>query len=242
MRGGFRHVLVATSLPFLLPLGLHHVEAWDEAIAQGAWGRPAAWVGERLRQAVDLEHWAAFQNSFQAVARIATEVADGERGPAPQTVTFLSGDVHYSFLAEVERESGGRILQAVCSPVRNPLPRLLRWFAVVMSYGVATPIGAVAARSVHVPDPPFRWHTVKGPWFDNNLALLEDGPDGLTMTWHTGVVDRGDEAHPRLEDVASVTVPARREDRRGVAGPEDHALSERAPRRLRIGRRIAGAT
>ena len=211
MRGGFRHVLVATSLPFLLPLGLHHVEAWDEAIAQGAWGRPAAWIGERLRQAVDLEHWAAFQNSFQAVARIATEVADGERGPAPQTVTFLSGDVHYSFLAEVERESGGRILQAVCSPVRNPLPRLLRWFAVVMSYGVATPIGAVAARSVHVPDPPFRWHTVKGPWFDNNLALLEDGPDGLTMTWRTGVVDRGDEAHPRLEDVASVTVPARRE-------------------------------
>ena len=211
MRGGFRHVLVATSLPFLLPLGLHHVEAWDEAIAQGAWGRPAAWIGERLRQAVDLEHWAAFQNSFQAVARIVTEVADGGRGTAPQTVTFLSGDVHYSFLAEVERESGGRILQAVCSPVRNPLPRLLRWFAVVMSYGVATPIGALAARSVKVPDPPFRWHTVKGPWFDNNLALLEDGPDGLTMTWHTGVVDHGDERHPRLEVVASVTVPARRD-------------------------------
>jgi len=211
MRGGFRHLLVATSLPFLLPLGLHHVEAWDEAVAQGAWGRPAAWIGERLRQAVDLEHWAAFQNSFQAVAGIATEVADGERGPAPQTVTFLSGDVHYSFLAEVERETGGRILQAVCSPVRNPLPRLLRWFAVVMSYGVATPIGAVAARSVKVPDPPFRWHTVKGPWFDNNLALLRDGPDALTITWHTGVVVDGDEVHPRLEDVASVSVPVRRE-------------------------------
>ncbi|HVL60949.1 MAG TPA: alkaline phosphatase family protein, partial [Microbacterium sp.] len=191
--------------------GLHHVEAWDEAVAQGAWGRPAAWIGERLRQAVDLEHWAAFQNSFQAVAGIATEVADGERGPAPQTVTFLSGDVHYSFLAEVERETGGRILQAVCSPVRNPLPRLLRWFAVVMSYGVATPIGAVAARSVKVPDPPFRWHTVKGPWFDNNLALLRDGPDALTITWHTGVVVDGDEVHPRLEDVASVSVPVRRE-------------------------------
>ena len=211
MRGGFRHLLVATSLPFLQPLGLHHVEAWDEAVAQGAWGRPAAWIGERLRQAVDLEHWAAFQNSFQAVAGIATEVADGERGPAPQTVTFLSGDVHYSFLAEVERETGGRILQAVCSPVRNPLPRLLRWFAVVMSYGVATPIGAVAARSVKVPDPPFRWHTVKGPWFDNNLALLRDGPDALTITWHTGVVVDGDEVHPRLEDVASVSVPVRRE-------------------------------
>jgi hypothetical protein len=213
MRGGFRHVLVADSLPFLLPLGLHHVEAWDEAVAQGAWGRAAAWVGERLRQAVDLEHWAAFQNSFQAVARIATEVADGERGPSPLTVTFLSGDVHYSYLAEVERRGGSRILQAVCSPVRNPLPRFLRWFAVVMSYGVATPMGAAAARSVKVPDPPFRWQTVKGPWFDNNLAFLQDAPDGLKLSWHSGVVDHGDELHPRLEEVASVTVPARRDAR-----------------------------
>ena len=211
MRGGFRHVLVASSLPFLLPVGLHHVEAWDEAIAQGAWGKPIAWLGEKLRQAVDLEHWAAFQNSFQAVAGIATEVADGERGPSPQTVTFLSGDVHFSYLAEVERGDGSRILQSVCSPVRNPLPRFLRWFAVAMSYGVATPLGAAAARSVKVPDPPFRWKTVKGPWFDNNLALLQDGSDGLTMTWHTGVVDRGDELHPRLEEVASITVPAARD-------------------------------
>jgi hypothetical protein len=211
MRGGFRHVLVASSLPFLLPLGLHHVEAWDEAIAQGAWGRPAAWLGEMLRQAVDLEHWAAFQNSFQAVARLATEVADGERGPAPLTVTFLSGDVHYSYLAEVERGSGGRILQAVCSPVRNPLPRFLRWFTVVMSYGVATPLGAAAAHSVKVADPPFTWRTVKGPWFDNNLALLQDGSEGLTMTWHTGTVDHSDELHPRLEAVATITVPARRD-------------------------------
>ncbi|MGW4928436.1 alkaline phosphatase D family protein [Agromyces sp. NPDC004153] len=210
MRGGFRHLLVASSLPYLLPLGLHHVEAWDEAIAQGAWGAPAAWVGERLRQAVDLEHWAAFQNSFQEVARIVTEVADGERGPSPQTVTFLSGDVHYSYLSEVERTSGGRILQAVCSPVRNPLPRLLRWFAVVMSYGVATPVGAAAARSAKVPDPPFRWHTVKGPWFDNNLALLEDADEGVTIAWWTGVVDHSDELHPRLEDVASVMVPSSR--------------------------------
>ena len=40
MRGGFRHLLVATSLPFLLPMGLHYVESWNEAISQGAWGKP----------------------------------------------------------------------------------------------------------------------------------------------------------------------------------------------------------
>ena len=51
---------------------------------------------------------------------------------------------------------------------------------------------------------------MKGPWFDNNLALLQDGPDGLRLTWHTGVVEHGDERHPRLEEVAAITVPADR--------------------------------
>ncbi len=211
MQGGFRHVVIATSLPFLLPLGLHHVEAWDEAIAQGAWGRAAAWVGERLRQGLDLEHWAAFQNSFQAVARMATELADGDRGPSPLTVTFLSGDVHFSYLAEVERPNGSRIVQAVCSPMRNPLPRFMRWFSGAMSYGAAAALGAAAAHSAKVPDPPFRWKTVKGPWFDNNIALLLDEPGGLTMTWHTGVVTNGDDARPGLKKVASIRVPAERD-------------------------------
>jgi hypothetical protein len=31
------------------------------------------------------------------------------------------------------------------------------------------------------------------------------------MTWSTGVIDHGDELHPRLEAVASVTVPALRD-------------------------------
>ncbi|WP_457973534.1 alkaline phosphatase D family protein [Arthrobacter sp. D1-17] len=209
MRGGFRHLLVATSLPFLLPMGLHHVEAWNEAISKGAWGKLAARAGETLRQIVDLEHWAAFQGSFQEVAAMAVEVADGKRGSTPETVTFLSGDVHYSYVAEVDRSSGSRILQAVCSPIRNPLPRLMRSFGAIMSYGLAVPVGALVARSARVPDPPFRWSRVRGPWFDNNLACLEVSDDGLSLWWQTGVVDDGDELNPRLENVASLTVPPR---------------------------------
>ncbi|WLQ07628.1 alkaline phosphatase D family protein [Arthrobacter oryzae] len=209
MRGGFRHLLVATSLPFLLPMGLHYVESWNEAISQGAWGKTAARAGEKLRQAVDLEHWGAFQNSFREVAVMVTDVADGKRGPAPDTIAFLSGDVHYSYVSEVERSSGSRIIQAVCSPIRNPLPRLMRSFAAIMSYGLATPVGALVARSAKVPDPPFRWSGVKGPWFDNNLASLEVTPEGLDLWWQTGVVDGGDHLHPRLERVASVTVASR---------------------------------
>lgn len=216
MRGGFHHLLVATSLPFLLPMGLHYVESWNEAISQGAWGKPAARAGERLRQAVDLEHWGAFQNSFREVAAMVTEVADGKRGPAPETIAFLSGDVHYSYVSEVERSSGSRIVQAVCSPIRNPLPRLMRSFAAIMSYGLATPVGALVARSAKVPDPPFRWSGVKGPWFDNNLASLEVTPEGLNLWWQRGVVDGGDHLHPRLEQVASLTVASRSSQERAT--------------------------
>ncbi|MET0480727.1 MAG: alkaline phosphatase D family protein, partial [Mycetocola sp.] len=210
MRGGFRNLLVATSLPFLLPMGLHHVESWDEALSQGAWGKRAGRIGEKLRQAVDLEHWAAFQDSFRKVAVMVSEVADGKRGPAPETVAFLSGDVHFSYMSEVKRSSGSQIVQAVCSPIRNPLPRLTRSFAAVMSFGVAGTIGALVARSAKVPDPPFRWAGLKGPWFDNNLACLEETPDGLKFWWRTGVVEDGDELNPKLKEVAALTVTPRR--------------------------------
>ncbi|WP_323958790.1 alkaline phosphatase family protein [Arthrobacter sp. JZ12] len=207
-QGGFRHLIIATSLPFLLPRGLHHIESWDEALAEGAWGKRASRIGEGLRQAVDLEHWAAFQRSFKDLTRLVTEVADGLRGAPPQTITFLSGDVHYSYVAEVERNSGSRIIQAVCSPIRNPLPRAMRFATVVMSYGVASPVGALVARSARVPKPPFDWKSVKGPWFDNNLAVLEDTGSGLRLRWTTGIDGKDPEA-PGLKEVADVTISAR---------------------------------
>jgi hypothetical protein len=187
MQGGFRHVLVGTSLPFLLPPGLHHLEAWNEAVAGGAWGRRLTRFGEWARQTVDLEHWGAWQRSFQQVADLATAVADGSRGPAPQTVTFLSGDVHHSYVSEVRRRRGGRIVQAVCSPIRNPLPRFFRFMTAVLAYAVAGPIGSLVSRSAHVPRPPFRWRKLAGPWFDNAVATLEDRDDGLLLRWEKGV-------------------------------------------------------
>ena len=212
MQGGFRHLLIGTSLPFLLPPGLHHLESWDEAISEGAWGRLAARIGERLRQMFDLEHWAAFQRSFRQVAAMAVEVADGRRGAAPETVAFLSGDVHFSYVSEVERSSGSRIVQAVCSPIRNPLQIVLRTFNAVLAYGIATKLSARLARSAKVGDPPFRWSGVKGPWFDNSLASIADTPDGLELRWISGVVHNGDHAHPVVEEAAAITLAPRRSE------------------------------
>jgi len=210
LRGGFRHVLVATSLPFLLPTGLHNMESWDEAVSEGAWGRRAAGIGEKLRQALDLEHWGAFQKSFRAVAGMVTEVADGGRGAAPEAIVFLSGDVHFSYVAEVDRASGSRIIQAVCSPIRNPLPVAMRSFAAIVAYGIANRLSGRLARSANVAPQPFAWTGLRGPWFDNCLATLAVTPTGLRLWWMTGVVDNDDLEHPRMREVAAIAVGRRR--------------------------------
>ena len=140
---------------------------------------------------------------------MAVEVADGKRGTAPETITFLSGDVHFSYVSEVERVSGSRIIQAVCSPIRNPLPVFMRSFSAVLSYGIATRLSASLARSAGVAGPPFHWSRIKGPWFENSLATLADTPDGLKLWWVSGVVDDGDALHPRLEKTAAILVARR---------------------------------
>jgi hypothetical protein len=82
----------------------------------------------------------------------------------------------------------------------------MRFATAAVSYGLAGPLGRLATRSAKVPDPPFQWDIVEGPWYDNNLATLEVVDDGLRMRWETGVIDDGDQDNPRLEVVASVTI------------------------------------
>nr|WP_239579362.1 alkaline phosphatase D family protein [Microlunatus panaciterrae] len=214
LHGDCDHLFIGTSLPYLLAPGLHFVEAWSEALAAGGWGKRLKPVGEKLRRTVDLEHWAAFQHGFQTVAGMIIEVARGRRGRAPRTITFLSGDVHHSYLAEVRRPRGepaetSRIIQAVCSPVRNPLSRGMRYITAFLAYGLAGPIGLVVARSAKVPAPPFRWDFLRRPWFDNNLGTLEVVKDGLRLWWETGVVRAGDDEHPRLKRLVTMDLVGR---------------------------------
>ena len=123
--GDFDHLLIGTSLPLLLAPGMHYLEAWNEAVCEGAWGPAAAELGEKLRQGLDLEHWAAFGESFERMMGIVREVGTGERGEPPATIVALSGDVHHAYLAEVGFPPGtgmrSTVWQAVCSPFRNPL-------------------------------------------------------------------------------------------------------------------------
>ncbi len=206
LHGGTRHLFIGTSLPFLLPPGLHDFEAMDEALAQGAYGRRAARVAEKLRRSIDLEHWAAFNEGFDELFAMVMEVARGERGPAPQTITFLSGDVHNSYLAEVTDPlhlgAQSRVVQAVCSPIRNPMPRGVRSMVSLFAKSLVRPMRFLASRSPKVPDPAYTWSVTDGPWFDNNIALVRVD-EALAISWVTGVV-ADDPSHPRLQQVYAV--------------------------------------
>ena len=227
MRGDVDHLLVRTSLPFLLGPGLHRVEAFGEALAQGAWGRLASKVGEVFRQTADLEHWAAFQGGFVQVARMVVDVASGRRGATPRSVTFLSGDVHHSYVAlasaDPEQEVGLRsvVVQAVCSPIRNPLPGVMKAMINLAAKGRARQTGRLLGGKV--PRSPLRWRLARGPWYDNNLAVLELQDDRLHFWWSRGEVD-GDVDRPRTERVATVDVPladaGSPADRRGLPRSE----------------------
>jgi hypothetical protein len=206
MRGDHSHLLIGTSLPFLLPMGLHQMEATSEAVADGVWGPEAARWAEKVRRGMDLEHWAACQDAFQQVCGMAEEVAVGHRGRPPASIVFLSGDVHHSYIAEAQWSHATRLLQFVCSPIRNPLPRPVRAANVVASHRLAGIIGTPLASAAQVPPAPFSWRTVAGPWYDNNLAIMQMAEEGIRVSWWTGTVDGLDHERPRLEPVARYTV------------------------------------
>ena len=213
LTGDVEHLFIGTSLPFLLPPGLHDLEAIDEVLATGAHGRLVAHGAEKVRQTVDLEHWAAFNGGFAEVFEMVMQVARGERGEAPASVVFLSGDVHNSYVAEVvdactRHGARSRVLQAVCSPIRNPMPRGLRVMMSLFARGLVRPMRAIAGRSKRVPDPAYPWQVTDGPWFDNCLAELSVQGRDLAIVWRGGEVRDGDDAHPVLRTVASVRLPA----------------------------------
>jgi PhoD-like phosphatase len=178
--GDFDHLLICTTVPWLLSPAFDRLEAWNEKMAAGAWGKPPAWASEKLRREVDFDHWPAFNESFAKLRDLLHEVASGKRGKTPASVIVLSGDVHHAYLCEVafpRSADGGSaersaVYQAVCSPYRNPLDekerRVVRW-------GFGRPLTALAnllARSAGAPDPGIRWRTLEGPYFDNQVASL----------------------------------------------------------------------
>ena len=87
--------------------GMHCLEAWNEAVSDGAWGRlprrrRAPAPGPRPRALGRVRRLAA-----RARAPARARSPRGATAAAPGSVVLLSGDVHHAYLAEARR-SGGR--------------------------------------------------------------------------------------------------------------------------------------
>ncbi|WP_405618482.1 alkaline phosphatase family protein [Streptomyces sp. NBC_01511] len=168
------HLLIGTSLPWLLPPLVHDAESWNAALARGERGKRWARFGEKLRRAADLEHWAAFPTSFEKLARLIAEVGDGPDAPA--TVCVLSGDVHHAYVAEPAwrkgRQPRSRVVQLTCSPVHNSIPLTIRLGFRFGWSRVGRRLGRAFARHGRVAAPSVTWGKTGGPWFGNQLMTL----------------------------------------------------------------------
>jgi hypothetical protein len=188
--GDYDHLVVGSSLPWLMPPAIHHLEAWNERTADSSRPRVAA-AAEKLRRTFDLEHWAAFGRSFVALGEVFRRLGEGGEGApahrvgaggayaAPATISVLSGDVHHSYVARADLGAGTRtpVMQLTCSPVHNQVPAFMRPL-MRFSWSRAAARGVRGlARSAGVPRPAWSWKRLAGPYFGNAVSTLRlDGP------------------------------------------------------------------
>lgn len=171
--GPYDHLLIGTSLPWLLPPFIHDLESWNSALCHGERGPRWARFGERLRRAADLEHWAAFPDSFEELAALIAEAGSGPGAPA--TVCVLSGDVHHAYVAEPSWQAGdpdARVLQLTCSPVHNSVPAYMKLGFRFGWSRLGRRLGHSLIRHGRVGPPSVNWGRTGGPWFGNQLMTL----------------------------------------------------------------------
>jgi hypothetical protein len=105
------------------------------------------------------------------------KTAAGDACRAPATITFLSGDVHFAYVARARlrepQATSPRVYQVVCSPLRNPLPGALQYGQLAASSRVGHRVGRAFARLAGVKTPRLEWRMVGQPAFGNVLATID---------------------------------------------------------------------
>jgi hypothetical protein len=125
-----RHLLLVSSLPYLLPDAIHELETSSEASNSFPWNLnplnhliDAIGFGPKtIREDYDMEHWSAFSTSFNRLLSLLEELRRPGR-VRPAFIGILSGDVHfcYNMLGRLALAPHRPIYQLVSSGARNLL-------------------------------------------------------------------------------------------------------------------------
>jgi hypothetical protein len=236
LRGDYDHLLVGSTLPWLLPWAIHNVESWNEALCEGSRIGWVARASERFRQAADLEHWGAFRGSFDRLAGMLLEVARSEKAPA--SICVLSGDVHHAYVATARFPvpTTSPVYQLTCSPLHNSVPAPVRIGFSVGWNRLAAALTRPLAKLAGVPPLPVRWSRTAGPFFGNELATLKLDGRSARLTLERAQVN--DVNVPYLKCVAQLALAsASRTRARGY-----RAAPGTAPADASAGAAGAGAT
>jgi phosphodiesterase/alkaline phosphatase D-like protein len=198
---GVAHLILGTSLPWLLPHAIHSLERWNETLNVRHHGRWRGRLAEKVRQASDLEHWAAFGHSFERLGEALTRVARGADGRAPSTALVLSGDVHHAYAAELVQPGDltARVHQLVVSPLHNQAPHPIRvGFKIGWSRG-ARRLTERLARLARAEPTRLAWEKQAGPFFGNQIGELV--LDGRAARFQLSVSEKGDTSLRQVLDM-----------------------------------------
>ena len=160
----------------------------------------------------DLEHWAAFRCSFDALGELFARIgsgapgATGDRigaGPAyapPASISVLSGDVHHSYVARARFDDPAvrtPVHQLTCSPMHNQVPAAhAPADAAGLDPGPASAAPGPWRARPGCARPRVGWKKLAGPYFGNAVATLEHRGRGAE------VVIEGTTSDGHLREVA----------------------------------------
>ena len=178
--GDYDHLLVGTSLPWLLPRALHDLESWDERLASGTRGPPAG----RLRRegAPRPRTWSTGPPSGppstaspSCSRRSDAATTPGADGRAPATICVLSGDVHHAYAAQAHYREPltSKVYQLTCSPLHNYVPGFMKvTFRISWNRLTERSVRFLLGRVSKVPPMTLEWKRLCGPYFGDQIATL----------------------------------------------------------------------
>lgn len=225
---GYEHLVIGSSLPWLLPHGVHHAEAAITHWAESGDGLARA-TAEKIRRTIDLEHWPAVGRSFDElsglIARLGTAASGDGRTP-PRTVTVLSGDVHHSYAARpnLGPQVRSAVHQLTCSPVHNKVPLPMRPLFSIAWRRSGARLGRMLSRAAGLAKPAITWVKLAGPYFGNAVGTLH-----LEGAVATALIE-GTRRDGRLVEVFRTILT----DERAAGGPPHSAPRLRQPSRRRV--------